>query len=252
MEGQFILSTAGIALLGIVFLVAGAGASWLLFRSRLERIQSSLGEREADLREAQKAIHERDRTFLEERNRLEISNSEALKKARADAHEQGRQFGRVEGNTQHLEEIIALKADFATKLDSAVDVAAAEARRRLTAEYELQSKLFTVQINPYVRITENKGLFSSESVVDTGYQYQLLVNGLPTFQPHVIIERSEARKLVNEENIKQMIELAQGFAANAIETYLGAGGSKFAKLAPVLIRQLGKGQEAVTGRESST
>lgn len=198
----------------------------LLFRSRLERIQSSLGEREADLREAQKAIHERDRTFLEERNRLrDIELRSAAQRARADAHEQGRQFGRVEGNTQHLEEIIALKADFATKLDSAVDVAAAEARRRLTAEYELQSKLFTVQINPYVRITENKGLFSSESVVDTGYQYQLLVNGHPTFQPHVIIERSEARKLVDEENIKQMIELAQGFAANAIETYLGAGGS---------------------------
>ena len=160
--------------------------------------------------------------------------------AKAEAYEQGRQLGKIEGNSQHLEEIIALKSEFNTKLAAEVDGAVTESRKRLTAEYELQTKLFTVQISPFVRISENKGLFSSESEVETGYQYQLLVNGIPAFQPHSIVERSEVRKEVNEENVRELVAIATDFASTAIETYLGAGGGKFAKLASVIVKKLPK------------
>ena len=240
METATSFSFASLVLLAAGFVVIGGGATWLLLRSRLENMQAVCADREAELRDAQKMIHEKERAFLEERNRIEIAHSDAIQKAKSEAHEQGRQLGKVEGNSQHLEEIMVLKSQFSTKLISDVDAAVTEARKRLTAEYELQSKLFTVQISPFVRITDNKGIFSSESVVETGYQYQLLVNGIPAFQPHEIIERSENKKEVNEENVRELASMAKGFASSAIDMYLGAGGGKFAKLAPAIIKKLGK------------
>lgn len=240
MENMVSLSTSGLILLAVVFLALGGIGAWLFTRSKLDQAQAICTEREADLREAQKSIHEKERSFLEERNRIELANADALQSAKAEAYEQGRQLGKVEGNSQHLEEIIALKTEFSAKLASEVDTAVSEARKRLTAEYELQTKLFTVQISPFVRISENKGLFSSESEVETGYQYQLLVNGIPAFQPHSIVERSEVRKIVNEENVRELVSMAKDFASGAIETYLGAGGGKFAKLASVIVKKLPK------------
>lgn len=240
MDSAISLSMPGMLLLAVVFLSAGCGVTWLVLRSRLEQMHRASMDREAELRESQKSIHERERAFLEERNQNEIRHADAVQKAKAEAHEQGRQLGRVEGESQHLEAIMALKSEFSARLTAEVDVAVTDARRRLTAEYELQTKLFTVQISPLVRITEDKGMFSSELIVETGYQYQLLVNGIPAFQPHVIIERTESRKQVNEENIRQLAGWAKDFAEAAIDMYLGAGGGKFAKLAPVILKKLSK------------
>ena len=240
MNNMVSLSTSGVILLAVAFLALGGIAAWFFMRSKLAQAQALCANREANLREAQKSIHEKERSFLEERNRIELANADALQSAKAEAYEQGRQLGKIEGNSQHLEEIIALKSEFNTKLAAEVDGAVTESRKRLTAEYELQTKLFTVQISPFVRISENKGLFSSESEVETGYQYQLLVNGIPAFQPHSIVERSEVRKEVNEENVRELVAIARDFASTAIETYLGAGGGKFAKLASVIVKKLPK------------
>lgn len=240
MESSISLSLSGLILTGVTFLALGGVGMWLLMRVKLAQVQAVCSEREGDLREAQKSIHEKERTFLEERNRIELSNADKLQEAKAAAFEQGRQLGKVEGNSLHLEEIITLKSEFSAKLATEVDTAVVEARKRLTAEYELQNKLFTVQISPFVRISDNKSFFSSESEVETGYQYQLLVNGIPAFQPHSIVERSEVRKEVNEENVKELVSLAKDFASTAIDTYLGAGGGKFAKLAPAIVKKLAK------------
>lgn len=240
MENSISLSMSGLTLLAVTFLVLGGVGAWILIRSKLAYVQAVCVEREGDLREAQKSIHEKERAFLEERNRIEILNADKLQEAKAAAYEQGRQFGKVEGNSQHLEEILALKADFSKKMALEVEVAVADARKRLTAEYELQTKLFTVQISPFVRISEDKGMFSSESEVETGYQYQLLVNGIPAFQPHSIVERSEVKKQVNEENVKELVAMAKDFASTAIDTYLGAGGGIFAKLAPAIVKKISK------------
>ena len=240
MESTISLSISGVILLAVTFIALGGASLWVLMRSKLAHVQAVCAEQESELREAQKLIHEKERTFLEERNRIELANGDVVQKAKAEAYEQGRQLGKVEGNSQHLEEIIALKSEFSAKLASDVDAAITEARRKLTAEYELQTKLFTVQISPVVRITEDKGLFSSGSEIETGYQYQLLVNGIPAFQPHVIVERTEIRKEVNEKNMRELASAAKDFASNAIDTYLGAGGGKFAKLAPEIIKRLAK------------
>lgn len=240
MENLVSLSMSGLILLAVALLSFGAGGTWIVIRSKLARVQATCAEAESALRETQKSIHEKERAFLEERNRIELLNAEKLQESKAIAYEQGRQLGKVEGDHQHLESILALKADLSAKLASEVDVAVSEARRRLTAEYELQTKLFTVQISPFVRISENKGMFSSESEVETGYQYQLLVNGIPAFQPHSIVERSEVKKEVNEENVRELVAFAKDFASTAIDTYLGAGGGVFAKLAPAIVKRVPK------------
>jgi hypothetical protein len=240
LESLISLSLSGLILVGVSFVALGGVGTWFLSRSRVQRIRDTCSERERELHEAQKSIHENERLFLDKMNRVEIQHANKLKEAKALAHEEGRQLGIVEGKNQHLEEILALKSEFSAKLAAEVDEAVKEARKRLTAEYELQTKLFTVQISPFVRIAENKKLFSSESEVETGYQYQLLVNGIPAFQPHSIVERSEVRKEVNEENVRELISMAKDFASNAIDTYLGVGGGKFAKLASVIVKKLPK------------
>ena len=123
------------------------------------------------------------------------------------------------------------------KLQEERESSASDAREQLRAEYELQSKLFSVQISPLVRIVEDKGLFSSEFKTEVGYQYQLLINGIPAFQPHVLIERNEVRKEVNEERIDELIKVAKQIAEGAIDLYLGANG-QFAKLAMPIVKRL--------------
>ncbi|MDQ5881757.1 MAG: hypothetical protein QG616_1588, partial [Pseudomonadota bacterium] len=171
---------------------------------------------------------------------IAIANGEAAREAKVAEFEEGRQLGKVEGDKEHLEQVMALKAEFSAKLAAEVDAAVSEARRRVTAEYELQTKLFTVQISPFIRIVENKGFLKSESQVEAGYQYQLLVNGIPAFEPHSIVERSEVKKEVNEENVKELISIATDLASNAITTFLGSSGGQFVKLAPAIIKRLPK------------
>ena len=72
-----------------------------------------------------------------------------------------------------------------------------------------------------------------------GYQYQLLINGIPAFQLHVIIERSETRKEINEENVKELLGIAKQIAEGSIDLYLGANG-QLAKLALPVIKRLKK------------
>ncbi len=199
--------------------------------------QAEIRRRDEQVQFLEKQAHQRERDFLEERNSMELANHEYTKEAKKIAFEEGRQLGVVEADAKHLTEVTALQADFAENLRAEREKAAAEARERLSAEYELQSKLFSVQISPLVRITENKGMFSSKYQSEVGYQYQLLINGIPAFQPHIIVERSETRKEVNEENLKELLKSAKQIAEGAIDIYLGANG-QFAKLALPVVKRL--------------
>jgi hypothetical protein len=201
-----------------------------------QKHQAEISHRDEQIRVLEKLAHQKERDFLEERNKIELANLDKTKEAKQVAFEEGRERGMTEGESKHLSQIIELQSGFAEKLKIECEKSATEAKERLRAEYELQSKLFSVQISPLVKITEDKGLFSSEFKSEVGYQYQLLINGIPAFQPHVIVERLETRKEVNEENIRELMGAAKQIAEGAIDMYLGANG-QFAKLAlPVLKR----------------
>lgn len=191
----------------------------------------------AQIRELEKQLHLRDRASLDERNQLEVAQAERLKSARNESFEEGRRLGLAESERDHIANITQLKASFSETLAHERDKAAAEARDRLRAEYELQSKLFSVQISPLVRIKEIKEFLSSKYESEVGYQYQLLINGIPAFQPHLVIERSEVRKEVNEENVRELLSIAKQVAEGAIDMYLGANG-QFAKIAQPILKRL--------------
>lgn len=190
-------------------------------------------------RELEKEIHIRERDFLAERNKLELERSEMIRVAQGDAFEKGRQQGIVENHAAHIVELSSQRSELLKKVEEERERAASDAREKLRAEYELQSKLFTVKITPYVSITEDKGLIRNVFETVAGYQYQLLVNGIPAFSPHIVPEHTEVKRSLNPEVEKALIQTAQRAADSAIDMYLGGNG-QFAKLAEPIIKRLPK------------
>ena len=134
-------------------------------------------------------------------------------------------------------EITKLRSDFSQQLANERDSAASDAREKLRAEYELQTKLFTVKICPYLRITEDKSIFNKKHELITGYQYQLLINGIPAFAPHVVPERTEIHSEINPELERMLLGVAEKAADAAINLYLG-GNIQFARVAPAKVERV--------------
>lgn len=227
------------------YLAAGGAAlatiliSLVLWRQASGKLHAELALQVASVRELEKRLHIKDREFLEERNRIELSSTETLRNAKNASFEEGRQLGLAENHRDHINELATQRTELRIKFEIEQQQAVEEARERLRAEYELQTKLFTIKISPYVKITEDKSLFGDKYETVSGYQYQLLVNGIPAFSPHVVSERTEIKKAINEELECMLIQTAQHAAEAAIQLYLG-GSPQFAKLAPLLIERLAK------------
>ena len=75
-------------------------------------------------------------------------HAETLRSVRAEAFEEGRQLGATEKHAAHITEITELRSALVAKFEADREVAVAEARERLRAEYEHQTKLFSVKISP--------------------------------------------------------------------------------------------------------
>lgn len=230
MEYEYLAIATGGTL--VTFLVA-----LVLWRQASAKLRNELERQVNSVRELEKQIHIKDREFLEERNRIELSSFETLRAAKNISYEEGRQLGLTESLRDHINELASLRTELSKKFGIEQQQAIEDARERLRAEYELQTKLFTVKISPYVKITEDKSLFGDKYETVTGYQYQLLVNGIPAFSPHIVPERIEIKKVINEELERMLIQTAQHAAEAAIQLYLGSS-PQFAKLAPLLIERL--------------
>jgi hypothetical protein len=228
-------------LLGVAVVTAAfvSVVAILLWNRASDRQAKALARQLEASRELEKEVHIRERDFLAERNKLEVEKSETIRAAQADSFEKGRQQGIVENHAVHIAELANQRSELLKKIEEERDRAASEAREKLRAEYELQSKLFTVKITPYVSITEDKGLIRNEFETVAGYQYQLLVNGIPAFSPHIVPEHTEVKRSLNPEVEKALIQTAQRAADSAIDMYLGGNG-QFAKLAEPIIKRLPK------------
>lgn len=229
MNQIFVITLISVALTAVI--------AFLLWNRVYDRQAKELAKQIEAKRELEKKIHIQEREFLAERNRIEIEKSEMFRTVQADAFEKGRQQGIVENNANHISELATKRSEFLKKIDEERESATLEAREKLRAEYELQLKLFTVKITPYVSITENKGLIRNKFETVAGYQYQLLVNGIPAFSPHLVQEHTEVKQSLNPEVEKALIKTAQRAADAAINMYLGGNG-QFAKLATPIIKRL--------------
>lgn len=240
MENVMSLSGPGLVLLALACAATGALAAWLPSRARRDQLEAQRQRMELELRAAQMALHEKEAGFLQERNRIDGEHVAALKLARSAAYEEGRQHGRVEGDKQHLEEIMSLQSAANSRMNAEIDRAISAERARLKADFELQTKLFSVQISPFVCRTRDKKFFSSATHVEIGYQYQLLVNGIPAFDPHSVVMQSETIKEVDKETLNRLLDKATELGKTAIESCLGTGGGKFAILTKAIDKVISK------------
>jgi len=209
----------------------------ILFKRERTKSAAELTQHVAETRELEKKIHVREREFLNERNEAEIVKRDELREARRLGYEEGREFGQTERERDHLDEVTRIKTEFAQRIVSECELAAFAAQEKIRAEYERQSKLFSVKICPYLRITEDKSLFNKKHELVSGYQYQLLINGIPAFAPHVVPERTEIHSEINPELEKTLLGVARGAAEAAIGIYLG-GNAQFAKMAPEKVERV--------------
>lgn len=129
---------------------------------------------------------------------------------------------------QHADELMQLREEHRLSLDTH----ASESRERIrTAENKAfedgfkQAELrqvksestFSVQVRPYVAKIKDKGFIYDDHYSAIGFQYQLLVSGIPCFQPHVVIEQEYQETEFNEERLKWLTEQAFKAAQLAIQ-----------------------------------
>lgn len=215
-------------------LLAAIGVSavaLLLNRSATNKFSTALQKQLESTNVAEKQVHLKEMEFLGERNKLIADHAEAISSARALAFEEGRKHGRSEQELECARQLVDQRNELQTRFETEKNTAIAEACEKQRSEYELQQKLFSVKISPYVQLLTDKGWISDSHEAKVGYQYQLLVNGIPAFQPHVIVERHEKIEQIDQEVKSTMLSIAQSCAEAAAMTYLGVS-PQFAKLAP--------------------
>jgi hypothetical protein len=123
----------------------------------------------------------------------------------------------------HVDEVTALKRAMSAASESEVRQAVEEARSSQREEFDRQLKSFSVDVSPYAEIREFRSGLARRYRKISGYQYQLFVNGVPAFDPHVVKQYDETSSSVDEEALLRM-------AAQAAELVL----QKYAAVAQVL------------------
>jgi hypothetical protein len=86
-------------------------------------------------------------------------------------------------------------------------------------EWESRAKAFSVQISPFVRVTEERTLMTTIHVVESGFEHQLMVHGVPAFEPHQTVSNREVHKGQSEHLdalVSAAIEVAKGLASGKV------------------------------------
>ncbi|QRP62469.1 hypothetical protein I6J77_09910 [Rhodanobacter sp. FDAARGOS 1247] len=229
----------------IVSAVFGAGIMWLILKRKIEWRSRLAADLEIRVRDLEKQIHLNETAFLAKKNEAEHSRLEDEKKIRSVVFQDGYEHGLTEGRKDHLVEIANLKADFRENIGKVRDDAAQQARNELKLEYEARSAVFSVRIDPYVKIEKDAGIIFTTHNTFTGYQYQLLINGIPAFKPHVIVQHSEEIKDVDQARVDQLITIAQNLANTAAQTYLGSAPEKAVIYGSEVVKRVTKNKAPV-------
>lgn len=214
--------------------IAVASVAFFIHRYLVAGMQKKLGLQLEKANHAERQTHLREIEHLEDRKKLEIAYARDLDRERLSAFDEGKKRGIEESDAATSLRLAKQQEAFSVQLLAEKQRAAKEARDLERAEYELQSKLFSVKISPFVQLVTNKGFVYDDYESRVGYQYQLLINGIPAFQPHVVVEQHEKTKEFDSAVKQALLNLAQGCAEAALATYLGSN-PQFAKIAPAVI-----------------
>jgi hypothetical protein len=228
------------SLLVVIFfsVLATAAIMTFIMSQKIKISSAELRSMELQINDHQKAIHLLEAEHIKSKNCLEIEHHESLKKSKEQSYKEGYELGLASAYKDHLVEITNIKS--AHREELAIKEADAEKRGRAIAkiEHEAQVKAFGVEIRPYVKIEKDAGMIWDEHKSYTGYQYQLLVNGIPAFQPHVVIEHTEELKSVDKQVIAELIKLAHKSADIAAKAYLGGTTSSALTVGQEIVQQV--------------
>lgn len=207
-------------------------AAW--FRRIIKYKNEEISNQLTALNQKDKDMHALEMSYLAKQKEAELKHSELLAAERLAYFNEGKEFAKNDHALALSKALAEQKSEFTERLVQAKELAAEESRTKTRAEFELQSKLFSIKISPYAQIRTDKGLVWDDYETKIGYQYQLLINGIPAFQPHIVVERHEKIKEVDP-NLKQaLIKTASLCAEAALKTYLGAN-PQFGELAPPIV-----------------
>ena len=145
-------------LVAVLTFIAVATAAALIYKRLANELHAKLKVSSAQANEAERQVHLKEMEYLAERNKAEIAHVEALNQARSLSFEEGRKQGKAEHELEAAMQLADQRNEFAIRLQAEKEQAAAEAREKQRAEYELQAKLFSVKISPYVQLLTDKFL----------------------------------------------------------------------------------------------
>lgn len=197
------------SLMPVLLFAAGAlatgGLAYFLGRKQLKAIEAiSSRSRELELQLIRQAEDFNSR--IEAKSR---SHSEELERSSKE---------RRELQDQHL-------AELKTRLREAEDRGYEEGKRQAELRADEKSKAFSVAVRPYIKRVKNDGFIKKGNSLQVGYQYQLQINGIPCFDPHVVIEQQYEEREVNQEVIERMTKLALEAARTAVAIQAGPAGA---------------------------
>lgn len=118
----------------------------------------------------------------------------------------------------HMSEIKA-------KVREAEDRAYEDGKRQAELRADEKAKAFSVIVRPFIRKIRDDSFFKKMKKLEIGYQYQLQINGIPCFDPHVVIEQHYEELEVNQEVIERMTRLALAAAKTAVAIQAGPAGA---------------------------
>ncbi|PKM30822.1 MAG: hypothetical protein CVV07_06285 [Gammaproteobacteria bacterium HGW-Gammaproteobacteria-11] len=226
-----------IILTAVISILATLALSFLAVRGRLAQAARTQAEHQNNTHALERQIHTNEAGFLQAKNQMEIQHHEQLKLAREQYLQEGIEAGKSLREKDHQIEITNLRSELREQCARDCQQAEENGKRLARAELESQTKAFSVSIQPYVRIEKTTGILWNANKSVIGYQYQLLVNGIPAFQPHIVIEKTESLKEVNQETLDKLAQSASVIADKAISTYLGNATGSMLQRGSAIVRE---------------
>lgn len=222
------------------FLSAIFTAGALAFHSskKVRELETRIRELDSQANDHQKSFHRLEAEHLKARNTLEIEHHEFSKKIKEQHYAEGYEHGIAASKKDHLVEITNIRSAHREELAKRESEAEQKGRSIAKMEHEAQVKAFGVEIRPYVRIEKDVGIIKDEHKSYTGYQYQLLVNGIPAFQPHVVIEHTQEFKEVDKQTLSELLKLAHKAADLAASAYMGGSPTGALKIGQEIVQQV--------------
>jgi hypothetical protein len=116
----------------------------------------------------------------------------------------------------HETALSVLEAFWKTRTESAIENLAKDKE----AEVERAKNTacpFRILITPFAQHIKDGGIFTDTHIYERGFQYQLVVHGVPCFEPHYIVEERTEESSFSPAKLRQLADAAFESANRYVE-----------------------------------